>query len=192
MNYILFYAILLPLLLHIVWMPQTGHAQLLYPPVEYVAINKPLELHPTGSTCGLELKDTLCDNRLQDPRLCSNASSLFYCDQSCPFGNVLQNLNGLRQTLLEDMNPCVILKDFGYVLNNFSTSYSYFFDKNNNLCDTNQRVSAWKPFSLENNQARPILSFYNSRTSNLEIFNSGFTLTLWFRQFSWNNGYMSN
>lgn len=165
---------------------KTVSLKLLYPAAENIAVNKPLIIQPTGSTCGLELKDTLCDNRLQDK--CSNSTSLFYCDQSCPYGNVLENLNKLEQTKLEDMNPCVILKDFGYLLSNSTSRYSYLFDKNNNLCNNNARIVAWKPFSLETNQAKPSITFYNSRTSSLGIFNSGFTVSFWFQQFMWNNG----
>ena len=175
------------LALKFVYLVQICISELLFPPIEYIAINKPLDIHPTGSTCGLELKDTLCDNRLQDPRKCANAT--FFCDQSCPFGNVLQNLNELKQTFLESMNPCLILKDFGYLLINRSSTFSYFFDKNSNLCETNEKLSSWKPFSLENDQARPTLTFYNSRTPSLDIFNSGLTVSCWFRQFPWNNGY---
>jgi len=174
------------ILILIIHLGYVCRSELLYPPIEYIALNKPLDIHPTGSTCGLELKDTLCDNRLQDPRLCANAT--FFCDQSCPFGNVLQNLNDLKQTLLENMNPCVILKDFGYLLATSSSTFSYFFDKNSNLCETSEKVSSWKPFSLANDQTRPSLSFYNARTSSLDIFNSGLTVTCWFRQFPWNNG----
>jgi hypothetical protein len=164
--------------------------RLLYPEADNIAIFKPIAIQPIGSTCGLELKDTLCDNRVQDSKSCSNSSSLFYCDQSCPFGNVLTDLDTLEQLKLETMNPCHIVKDFGNRLSqaNKQTDHSYYFDKTNSLCINNDEAIRWKPFDLLNNQASTTLNFYNSRTPGLPIVNSGFTFSLWFKQFRINNG----
>lgn len=163
-------------------------ANLLYPPSENIAIYKPLFVHPTGTTCGLELKDTLCDNRLVNTP-CSNASNLFFCDESCPYGNSLENLNYLDQIKLENMNPCSIIKDFANVLSKTNTTFSYYFDRNNNLCSNFERTINLKPFSLETTRISPVLSFFNSRTTAYPILNTGFTFTIWFRQFRSNNGY---
>ena len=49
------------------------------------------------------MQESLCDNRFQDSSLCSNLSSIIYCDQTCPYGTVLQNINKLDQLNLELM-----------------------------------------------------------------------------------------
>ncbi len=171
------------------------NANLLYPPSENIAVFKPLKLIPSGSTCGNELKDTLCDNRIQNSRnQCSNRSSIFYCDQTCPYGNVLENLDKLKQLNLESMNPCAIVQDFNKLLtrNNPTSQFSYYFDKSNNLCKRNRNggpgLVLWRPFGLQSNYLQPSLSFYNFRTPSLSILNSGFTMTLWIKQLSQNNG----
>jgi hypothetical protein len=170
-------------------MVRSFESKVLYPSSENIAIFKPLKLSPSGSICGQEIKDTLCDNRLPDSS-CSNKSSIFYCDQTCPFGNVLENLNSLEQLKLENMNPCTIMQDFNNLLiNNSNTQlFSYYFDRNNNLCNKNSKGSSWRPFSLDSTVSKPALSFYNARTSSLSILDSGFTLSLWFKQSSFNNG----
>lgn len=168
-----------------------GSLKLLYPPNENLATYKPISIKPSGTTCGLELKDTLCNNLLLDDRACSNSSSLFYCDQSCPYGNVLRNLYKLEQLKLELMNPCVVLKDHKYLLTNSSPANSYYFDGDNDVCNTANRIILWRPFSLESTLSKPELSFFNSRTSGLFVVNSGLTFTLWFKQFDLNNGYLS-
>ena len=67
------------------------NAQLLYPNAENVAFYKPVEISPPGSTCGLETKSSLCDNRYQNNALCSNSSSIINCLQQCPYGNIYVN-----------------------------------------------------------------------------------------------------
>ena len=56
------------------------------PAREEVAEFKPIQIEPSSSTCGLELKETLCDNRYQDSTQCSNSSSIINCFQICPYG----------------------------------------------------------------------------------------------------------
>lgn len=164
--------------------------RLQYPPIDNIATYKPISISPTGSICGLELKDTLCDNRYLDDKACANKSLLFNCDQACPYGNVLQSLTDLDQIKLENMNPCVIFKDFNYLLaSKTSSKYSYYFDKSNNLCSSlSNRVLIWRPLTFESHRSKPLISFYNSRTSSLSILDSGFTVSLWFTQSSLNNG----
>jgi hypothetical protein len=180
--------ILIIMILHL----YTINAALMYPEADNIAINKQVLIHPMGSTCGLELKDSLCDNRFQDNKLCSNTSALFYCDQSCPYGNVLTDFDKIEQLKLENMNPCLIVKDYGSKLSKQDSGFSYYFDKTNNLCNNNDETVKWKPFDLINSQAKPSLSFYNTRTPGLSIADSGFTLSLWFRQFRINNGFIFN
>ena len=178
---------LLKLLILLLQSRKAFECKVLYPPSENIGKLKPLKLSPSGSICGLEIKDTLCDNRLPE-NMCSNRSSVFFCDQTCPYGNVLENLNALEQLKLENMNPCTISQDFNSILFNKSSQYSYYFDKTNNLCNKNNRAGIWRTFSLEATLSKPVLSFYNSRTSSLSILNSGFTFSLWFKQANLNNG----
>ncbi len=166
-----------------------SNAQLFYPPVEYISINKPKEIQPIGSSCGIELKDTLCDNRIKDSKGCSNSSSIFFCDQTCPYGNVLQNLTALEQLKLDQMNPCSIHKDFSKLLSNTSSNFSFYLDKETQLCNENIKISRWIPFNLETSKSNPPLSFINSRTSSWSILNSGFTFSVWFQHFDNKNGY---
>jgi hypothetical protein len=181
--------------LSLILMAGTGQVacKLLYPSSENIAIFKPLKLSPSGSICGQEIKDTLCDNRVADNSC--NKSSTFYCDQTCPFGNVLEGLNSLEQIKLESLNPCTVMQDFNQLLvNNSNTQlFSYYFDRSNNVCNKNRAsgasASSWRPFSLDSTLAKPALSFYNARTSSLSILNSGFTMSLWFKQSNFNNGY---
>jgi hypothetical protein len=167
------------------------NTQLFYPSAEYISINKPREIQPIGSSCGIELKDTLCDNRIKDSKGCSNSSSIFFCDQSCPYGNVLQNLTALEQLKLDQMNPCSIRKDFSKVLFNSSSKFSFYLNKDTQLCNENIKISRWIPFNLETSKSNPSLSFINSRTSSWLILNSGFTFSIWFQQVVNTNGYSS-
>jgi hypothetical protein len=208
----------------IIWLATTSHctnaAQLLYPPVENLAPFKPTLIRPSGTTCGLELRDTLCSNLILDSKACQpqqqqqqpfiNSTSstttlspspyLFFCDQSCPFGNVLANLSHLPQLPLEQMNPCVVVKDHVTALMRHDDSsidnessgrvWSYYFDPaGNSFCNGNGRVVAWRAFSLETSHQSPYIGFYNARTP--AILKSGVTLTIWFRQAQSNNGYMN-
>ncbi|CAF0916506.1 unnamed protein product, partial [Brachionus calyciflorus] len=170
-------------------MVRLKNAKLLYPPPENIAPFKSISLFPIGSICGLEYRDTLCDNRYTDPYSCSNSSLFFYCDQTCPYGNTLQNLNSLDQLKLDIMNPCVIFKDFGYLINkNSESKNSYYFDKTNNLCSLNNKISQWKPFNFELSKSKPEFKFSNSRTSDSQVVDSGFSVSLWFTQSGSNNG----
>lgn len=168
--------------------------QLFYPPTENIALFKPYKIRPSGTSCGLEVKDTLCLNNIINGTdiTCSSPSSLFQCDQSCPFGNVLTDLSSLTPLNVEVTNPCEIVKDYvttlarqGIVLPLPSCSY-YFDPSAKSSCNSNTRVVRWLPFSLETARNKPVANFYNSRTPG--VFNSGFTLTLWFRQTVSNNG----
>ena len=171
--------------------------QVLYPISFNIAPFKPLRLSPTGSTCGLEFKDTLCDNRIEGNRC--NSNSIFFCDQTCPFGNVLENLNEIEQIKLDNMNPCTVIQDFNTLITNVNpkTQYSYYFDLKRNLCarkktlnnqDT-QNEFFWRFLSLESTYLQPSLSFYNFRTPGLAILDSGFTFSSWFKQQPNNNGF---
>lgn len=169
--------------------------QLLYPPLENISLLKPLTIQPSGSTCGLEVKDTLCSNLILDDSntVCSNVSNLFKCDQSCPYGNVLTGLEKLKTLNVELTNPCEVVKDYVMLVKNAKmnnqslSSCSYYFDPiSSSECNINGRVVNWKPFNLETSQVIPTISFYNSRTPS--ILQSGLTLTLWFRQTNLNNG----
>jgi len=166
----------------------------LMPPVQSVATFKNVELTPAGSTCGLEYKDTLCDNRYQNSKLCSNTSATIYCDQTCPYGVVMTGLVRVTEQLsLETMSSCACAKDFGLLLSaNSSATNSYYFDQNNEFCKANGiNAKKWKPFSLQtvtdkmtpHTSASSTLS--NSLLSNLY---SGFTFSLWMRQLELNNG----
>ncbi|RNA01582.1 atlastin-like isoform X2 [Brachionus plicatilis] len=167
--------------------PRLKSGQLLYPASENIALFKPVYVSPQGSTCGLEYKDTLCDNRFTDDKSCSSPERIFFCDQTCPHGNTIQNLNQLDQLKLDTMNPCVIFKDYGYTLNqNGPSKNSYYFDKTNNLCALNTRP--WKPFALSTSRSGPKLTHSSPRTSDLDILQSGFSLSLWFTQSGSNNG----
>ena len=175
------------LIVHFLAWPRLKTCDLLYPPSENIALFKPVSISPSGSTCGLEFKDTLCDNRFTEPKSCSNPDRIFFCDQTCPYGNTIQNLNLLDQLALDTMNPCVIFKDFGYILNkNSQSKNSFYFDKTNNLCSLGNKP--WKPFSLSTSRSKPELSFSSPRTSDSQVLNSGFSMSLWFSQFGSNNG----
>lgn len=173
---------------------ETITCQLLYPPIENIALFKPYRIRPGGTTCGLEVKDTLCVNNIFNGSeiTCSAQANLFLCDQSCPYGNVLTELSRLTPLNVEITNPCEIVKDYvttlarqGIVLPIPSCSY-YFDPSAQSLCNSNSRVVRWLPFSFDNARNKPVASFYNSRTP--AVFNSGFTLTMWFRQTVNNNG----
>ena len=127
------------------------------------------------------MQESLCDNRFQDSSLCSNLSSIIYCDQTCPYGTVLQNINKLNQLNLELMEPCEIIKDFGVLLTKNEKINSYFFDKNNNLCDNDRTKSIWRPFS--------IISTSDNSFQSSSVFQTGFSISLWFQQYLSNNGY---
>lgn len=162
-------------------------SELLYPPSENIALYKPIYISPSGSICGLEFKDTLCDNRFTDQQSCSNLERIFFCDQTCPHGNNIQNLNALDQLKLDTMNPCVIFKDYGYILNKKTRSKnSFYFDKTNNLCPMNNKP--WKPFALSSSKSKPQLAYSSPRTPDSDILNSGFSLALWLSQSGSNNG----
>lgn len=176
-------------LIYILASTRLKEARLLYPPGDYIATYKPALITPIGSVCGLEYKDTLCDNWYTDDQSCSNSSRIIYCDQTCPYGNVVPNLNRLEQLKLEAMNPCVIFKDFTYLMVNSSGSKnSYYFDKTNNLCPLNNKISQWKPFILEFSKSEPEFSFSDSRTSDAQVLDSGLSVSLWFTQSGSNNG----
>ena len=170
-------------------------SQLMFPLKEEIGRYKPIEINPTSSTCGLDLKETLCDNRFQDNQFCSNISSAIECHQICPYGNAFVNLNAnMKQLNLESMEPCEILKDYGRTLTNSKSMFSYFFDKFNNLCNTETTKSVWKSFSL---QTVSEIFFKESMTNlvkkgfartTFSKFNSGFTATFWIQQFMNNNG----
>ena len=191
------------------------HGQLLQqPPSANIARGKPLRISPSGSTCGMELKDVLCDNRLIGSYQCGNSNgnnssaengngnvstSTFYCDQSCPYGNVLSNLLAQSTPLaLDNMEPCRITKDFevyaaaSSVRSDGISNYSYLIDQaeTSSSCQLNKSALVWKPFDLSVSQSRPVLTFHNPRTpSPPAVLDSGFTVSFWFRQFYANNGY---
>ncbi len=175
---------------------QTTSCKLLYPSRIEVSSFKPTQIQPTSATCGLELKETLCDNRFQDAAFCSNASSVISCNQICPYGNNFLNLNeNMAQLSLEIQNPCEILKDYGKILAAKSKSeYSYLFDRYNNICSDENMKTTWRAFEL-----RTISESFlqNSRTNlvrrgfgktTYSKFNSGFTATFWIQQVANNNG----
>ncbi len=110
-------------------------------------------------------------------------SSIIYCDQTCPYGTVLQNINKIEQLNLELMEPCEIIKDFGVLLTKGENKNSYLFDKNNNLCDNDRIKSVWRPFS--------IVSSFESSFESTSVFQTGFSISLWFQQYLSNNGYAS-
>lgn len=150
---------------------------ILYPESTNVGKFKPTSLNPLGSTCGLEFQETLCDNRFQNNKLCSNTTSIILCDQTCPYGTLIPNINRIKQLSLELMEPCEIVKDYGILLTKSDSTNSYLFDKNNNLCDNDRTRSLWRPFPLS-------LTADNSSS----ITNTGFSLSLWFQQYISNNG----
>ncbi len=90
---------------------------ILYPDALNVAIFKPVQMSPIGCTCGLNIQDTLCDNRLQNSKICSsNDSSIINCLQTCPYGTVLLNVSEqIDQLELEYMQPCQILKGMCFI-----------------------------------------------------------------------------
>lgn len=164
------------------------NSELLVPSADNIALFKPIRLSPTGSTCGVELRDTLCTNRMLNASTCTDSNS-FTCDQSCPYGNVLESLDRLDQIRLEYMNPCQVFTDYKNVLTvNESTrnKFAYYFESSEKgLCDT---VIKWRPFSLEASYSKPVLSFYNSRSYGSRITGSGFTFSAFFKQQINNNG----
>lgn len=175
--------------------PVTINCQLLIPPREEISAFKPIAITPTSSTCGLELKETLCDNRFQDSKSCSNASSIINCYQICPFGNTFLNLNtNMDQLSLELMEPCEILKDYGHVLSRSKSKYSYLFDRYNNICTSESMMSIWKAFDLKtisdvflrNSKVNLVKKGFGKTTYSK--FNSGFTATFWIQQSANNNG----
>ncbi len=170
--------------------------KLLYPPREDISSFKPVQLQPESAICGLDLKETLCDNRFQDSTLCFNDSSIIHCSQICPYGNMFLNLNdNMPQLNLERQNPCEILKDYGKILAPKSKSaYSYLFDRYNNICNDENMKTIWSPFELhtiwENfllNSKMNLVRKSIGKTTYSE-FNSGFTVTFWFQQATINNG----
>ena len=163
---------------------------LLFPESVVVSELKPVELSPFGSTCGLDFKETLCDNRLQDRQLCSNSSNLIYCDQTCPYANVFVNLNKIEQLKLEKMQPCQVLKDYGVLLTKeTSSSNSYLFDDDFGRCNNENTKATWKPFSLSSvANENPLFKLNGGALSSIDLFNSGVTISLWFQQKFANNG----
>lgn len=183
-------------LLLLVVLQRTAMSQLMFALKEEISHHKPIKINPTSSTCGLDLKETLCDNRFQDNRFCSNISSVIECHQICPYGNAYVNLNeNMKQLDLESMEPCQILKDYGRTLTTSKSMFSYFFDKFNNLCNTDTTRSVWKSFGLQSVSEiffqDPMINLVRkgfARTT-FSKFNSGFTATFWIQQFTNNNGY---
>ena len=167
-----------------------AYSVLLLPETINISDFKPINISPYGSTCGLDFKDTLCDNRLEDNKFCSNISNIIYCDQTCPFGNVFLDINKIEQLSLEKMEPCGILKDFGVLLTNTSSSLnSYLFDDGKNQCNNENNKANWKPFYLRNIASEnPLFNLNSDTLSSVDTFNSGLTISLWFQQNFKNNG----
>ena len=155
------------------------NAAVFYPQGLNVGKFKPVSLNPLGGTCGVELAESLCENRFQNSKLCTNSSSVINCDQTCPYGRIVQNTQKIEQLKLELMEPCEIVRDYGILLAKSESTSSYFFDKNNNLCDSDRVKRNWKPF--------PLISSTVSSSSE-SIVNTGFSLILWFQQYISNNG----
>ena len=80
------------------------------------------------------------------------------------------------------MEPCEIIKDFGVLLTKSETKNSYFFEKNNNLCDNDRTKSVWRPFSL--------ISTTSENSFQSSFFQTGLSISLWFQQYLSNNGYL--
>ena len=187
------------------------------PPVRNLALTSRLELLPSSSTCGVEVKETMCNNRYDSRQSASdirkNNCSEIICDQSCPYGYSYVNLGKTRQVHLEMMNPCYVLKDFSNLLRTSKyidqsedgeaqekfLFYSYFFDRNNSLC-SNMSDRVWNPLRLESWAYSP-LNKYNNKLLRISpslamsdswqkqaLDNFGLSLTVWFKQLTNSNG----
>lgn len=153
----------------------------LYPDLQNIAFNKPIQLEPKNLICGLDSKISLCENRLDIGKPCNQySSSILYCDQSCPYGTIIRNYADIETISLVKLNPC-ITKDRTYFVKNSTVKYSYLLSSN--LC--NDELS-WTPFIL-NSIANRLLGQRSLSTIH-ENENEGFTVLFWFQQFGNRNG----
>ena len=96
----------------------------------------------------------------------------------------------MSQLELEYMQPCEILKDFGFILARSKSINSYLFDKYNNLCNSDSSKANWRPFELKYVAEKFLdsASLNIASNNNLAQFFTGFTVSLWFQQAVANNG----
>ena len=188
------------------------------PAARNLALTSRLELVPSSSTCGVEVKETMCNNKYDSRQSVSdirksNCSEII-CDQSCPYGYSYAHLGKTRQVHLEMMNPCHVLKDFSNLLrtSKYITDqaeddepqekflyYSYFFDRNTTLC-SNMSDRIWNPLRLDSWAYSPLNKYSNKflRVSpslamsdswqKQALDNFGLSLTVWLKQLANNNG----
>ena len=163
-------------------------------PREEISIFKPIIMNPRSSTCGLEFKENLCDNRYQEKEICSNSSAIISCFQACPYGNTLLNMTVQTDQLnLEQMEPCAILKDFGRILTQSKATHSYLFDSYNDICNNMIAQTTWRVFhlkSISDNFLGNLKSNFNRKIYSTTInqqSNYGLTASLWFQQTANNN-----